>query len=847
MALSGTLTGSADNSNYKLTCEWSATQSVTNNTSTITAKVYLQAPSGWSTISSNWSCVINGSTVTSGMSATVSGTKVLLGSRTWTVTHGSNGSLSTTISYSYNNGLSSAGTYTTKRGSGSNSITLNTIPRTSSFTLSKSSIDMGVGQTVSISRASSSFTHTIQYTFGSTTTTVATKTTSTSVSFTPPVSLANQVPKATSGTCTVKVTTYSGNTSIGSASKTFTLKVPASVKPSVTVAATYNNTLGGLSIAGKSTVKVVPTGTGSYGSTISSYSYSGAGLSGTGSSKTTGTLSSGNHTITVTATDSRGRTGTGSISFTVYGYSAPTLSISVYRTDSAGTANPNGQHARAKLTYAISNPNNANVNAKKYKIEHKKTTATTYTVLKDWTTFTGGYTSTSESILDLGSGWETTSSYDIKISIQDSYTTVSSIQQLSTISAIFNVEKNGVGIGKLHETGALDVGGQLHTTSGIYCGNTVFIKTDPNGNARFGYDASTTDVFMANSANNWLRLRTDKSMTYAGYRILMDNYAVLRYNTYLYGANSSGTNQRLLRVTSTNVVDVGDPNYKVAICSKDNPVWYNGSSDYQLITNKGGQTINGTTVITGSVYVNANGSDAGNGFVSRRYLNNKQQSAKCMIINSGGGCASILHRDETNAWEVQFLVQAWSASTGCVRPNNNGGIENGTSAYKWKVVYASNGTIQTSDERFKVKRGFVDTTDCFEMVKNIQLYKYTMLDKSKEDLTNKQLGRMAMSCESDDTKVHMGLMAQDLQKYECGKHIIVEGEYEKEDGSTDTMLHLNPLDMSMAIMGALKEEIQNRENDIVELRRENETLKNELNEVKNELLEIKQMLLQTLK
>ena len=55
MALSGTLTGSADNSNYKLTCEWSATQSVTNNTSTITAKVYLQAPSGWSTISSNWS------------------------------------------------------------------------------------------------------------------------------------------------------------------------------------------------------------------------------------------------------------------------------------------------------------------------------------------------------------------------------------------------------------------------------------------------------------------------------------------------------------------------------------------------------------------------------------------------------------------------------------------------------------------------------------------------------------------------------------------------------------------------------------------------------------------------
>ena len=91
------------------------------------------------------------------------------------------------------------------------------------------------------------------------------------------------------------------------------------------------------------------------------------------------------------------------------------------------------------------------------------------------------------------------------------------------------------------------------------------------------------------------------------------------------------------------------------------------------------------------IYVGRNGSDQGSGFVARRYLNNKQQSAKCMIINTGGGCASILHRDETNGWEVQFLVQAWSAGTGCVRPNNNGGIENGTSAYKWKAVYANNG------------------------------------------------------------------------------------------------------------------------------------------------------------
>ena len=99
--LSGTLTGTCDNTSYSLTCEWSATQSIANNTSTITAKVYLVAPSGWSTVSSYWDCTINGTQVTNDKSATVSGTKVLLGTKTWTVTHTSSGTCSTTISFSY--------------------------------------------------------------------------------------------------------------------------------------------------------------------------------------------------------------------------------------------------------------------------------------------------------------------------------------------------------------------------------------------------------------------------------------------------------------------------------------------------------------------------------------------------------------------------------------------------------------------------------------------------------------------------------------------------------------------------------------------------------------------------
>ena len=134
MASSGTITGSTNNSHYTLTCEWSSTQNSSANTSTITANVYLNG-NGYSTVSSYWCCTINGTEVTTNWSGTVSG-KTKLGSRTWTVNHNSNGSCSTTISFSFSNRVT-AGTYTVSRGSGSSSITLPTIPRTSSFTLNK--------------------------------------------------------------------------------------------------------------------------------------------------------------------------------------------------------------------------------------------------------------------------------------------------------------------------------------------------------------------------------------------------------------------------------------------------------------------------------------------------------------------------------------------------------------------------------------------------------------------------------------------------------------------------------------------------------------------------------------
>ena len=93
--------------------------------------------------------------------------------------------------------------------SGSQNVTLRTIPRTSSISMPATT--MGSAGTISISRASSSFTHTLTYAFGNATGTIATKTTSTSVSWTPPTSLASQIPNSTSGTCTLTCYTYNGS------------------------------------------------------------------------------------------------------------------------------------------------------------------------------------------------------------------------------------------------------------------------------------------------------------------------------------------------------------------------------------------------------------------------------------------------------------------------------------------------------------------------------------------------------------------------------------------------------------------------------------------------------------
>ena len=384
MASSGSFSGSIRDGHYKLRVDWSQSKNVSANTSTVTCKLYLV--NDWSLNISGRSdntCTIDGSAQTFSSPAISSTGTHLLGTVSRAVNHASDGSKSLAISAVFQIRATLSGTYYGTITASAN-ITLDSIPRASS--VSAGNMTMGTAGKINISRASSSFTHTLTYSFGNTSGTIATKTTATSVSWTASLSLANQIPNATSGTCTITCTTYNGNTNIGSKTCTLSLSVPASVKPTIS-SLTASRIDGdvpsawGIYVQTKSKVKLTINGAaGSYGSTIKSYSITGGGYSGSASTLTTGFLNnSGTITFQATVTDSRGRVSAeATVSITVTAYSPPYFNSSLsQRCLSNGTLDDDGTYIHALVSFGYSTCGGKNT--LKTSVQYKQVSAEQWT------------------------------------------------------------------------------------------------------------------------------------------------------------------------------------------------------------------------------------------------------------------------------------------------------------------------------------------------------------------------------------------------------------------------------------------------------------------------------------
>ena len=236
--INGTTSGS-NGSKVNTWIEYKVTaQSTVNNTSTLDVYLYSQATTSLSTIwerSGNYGYVQVDSgtkqytTLSNGYNFQNKHLNTFA-HHTFTINHNSDGTKTITLKGAWDKG-SSTSSYITG-GTVSGSVTLPQIARAS--TIPNFTCNLGSQGTISITRQSSSFTHTITYSIGGSTGTIATKTENASVTWTPPVSLITEITNATSKTGTLTCTTYSGNTAIGTSTSTLTLKVPNSTISDIT-------------------------------------------------------------------------------------------------------------------------------------------------------------------------------------------------------------------------------------------------------------------------------------------------------------------------------------------------------------------------------------------------------------------------------------------------------------------------------------------------------------------------------------------------------------------------------------------------------------------------------------
>ena len=192
-----------------------------------------------------------------------------------------------------------------------------------------------------------------------------------SKTFTIPNTWLSALSNTTSATATATLTTYRGGTSLGSATKTFTVSVDSSVKPTVSsFTATHkssNSTVTGWATytQGYSYARLTVSATAGTGASVSSIKFSGPGINTTGTATTADTSvfdTSGTKEFTVTVTDSRGRTTSSTVTVTVYAYSKPTISsIETYRCNDNGTINNgSGTNMKFKPHFSVSSVNGKN-------------------------------------------------------------------------------------------------------------------------------------------------------------------------------------------------------------------------------------------------------------------------------------------------------------------------------------------------------------------------------------------------------------------------------------------------------------------------------------------------------
>ena len=480
MASSGTFADSTGD--LRLEIDWRIVSTdVAKNQSVVEAKVYMRTRWAiyWSA-NRTGSVTVNGTsrTYTHGNVNTVNYERKLMATEQFTVSHNTDGSKSVAMSATFPINFTYNGNYYTNITISGTAV-LDVIPRATTMSAASFSSNLSPSNTrtlkLTLSINSTSFRHDVILRDGTheiKKLTNQSSPTSVSLTTTDVNNIINRMSTVTTKNFTVEVITKttSNGTVIGTASRSVKATLnnsttsPTVSSRSATVRGSgYDSTINKF-VRTISRADISFTANAGYGASISSMSASinnGGTLSGSRSGSTwtgtTGTFqNSGTYTVTLSVTNSRNQTltSTQTIPISVLAYSPPSVSDFTATRAASGTGITLSRRTTFSNTTGLSN-------ARTIHIYRKRTNVTSWG--SAITTVAFHNTDNGTLVTSPASGTRTLS-YNFRIVVTDRFgQTATSETTVSTEAVLMSFNKDiGIGIGKIHERGALDIQGKVY-------------------------------------------------------------------------------------------------------------------------------------------------------------------------------------------------------------------------------------------------------------------------------------------------------------------------------------------------------------------------------------------------
>lgn len=476
-------------------------QNIANNTSVITFTVKLIA-NGYASITDSGTkpltINVNGGGAIPQVNVSISPgqTKVLL-SNDYTIGHNSDGTKTADLSAKLDINIGGYGSATVALKA-----YLPKINRTSTITVPTATLGSSVN--IAISKADTNYTSTLRYEWYGSTGTIVDKTTSTSFSWTPPLSLASGIPNSVGGSGKIFIDTYSGTTLLGTSSATLTANVPSSVIPtlsSVTLSDTNSKVSAILTspnfLQVLSNIAVNFTGaTGAYGSTIQAYKAEivGKNQSTNSNGGTLGIMNyNGTYTVRATVTDSRGRTSAPfDKTITVLEYFLPVFYFEATRIGSDSQTIQVKRNAKIAPISVGGTQKNTMTITFRTSLAGKNTWTTSQTGGGSWTAIN----TLTDSLDSLSGVFSVSSSYNIEGTISDRFSgDIKFSDTIGTKVVVSSKDKDGRhGFGRIADkslpAGSVDIAGVFAMAGKqlldiFYPVGTIYESTKPDNPATF--------------------------------------------------------------------------------------------------------------------------------------------------------------------------------------------------------------------------------------------------------------------------------------------------------------------------------------------------------------------------